>query len=158
MKCQDAEKYILLQDSGEMPGKCANELAAHLHDCEPCQEFQFSLIESQVHFQTLEEEPSATAMQNVLREARVNAPEGRSARLPHFGWRPALGMAAAVVIGLSLFFGMYSSDQVAMELVMTETQLLETEDQVASTIYEGFSDDDLAFNFLMTYEDSFASL
>lgn len=158
MKCQDAEKYILLQDSGEMPEKRANELAAHLHDCEPCQEFQFSLIESQVHFQTLEEEPSATTMQNVLREARVNAPEGHNARLPHFGWRPALGMAAALMIGLSLFFGMYSSDQVAMELVMTETQLLETEDQVASTIYEGFSDDDLAFNFLMTYEDSFASL
>ncbi len=158
MKCQDAEKYILLQDSGEMPEKRANELAAHLHDCEPCQEFQFSLIESQVHFQTLEEEPSATAMQNVLREARMNTPEGRNVRLPHFGWRPAIGMAAALVIGLGLFFGQYSSDQVAMELVMTETQLLETEDQVASTIYDGFSDDDLAFNFLMTYEDSFASL
>ena len=158
MKCPDAEKLILLQDSGEMPEKRANELAAHLHDCEPCQEFQFSLIESQVHFQSRQEDPPATAVQNVLREARVNAPEKKQSRLPVFGLRQILPLAATLAIALGLFFGLYDPDKVAMELVITETQLMESEDQVATMMYEGFSDDDHAFNFLMTYEDSYASL
>jgi anti-sigma factor RsiW len=158
MTCQDAEKLILLQDSGEMPTKRANELAAHLHDCEDCRQFQFALIESKPHFYALEEEPSATIMQNVLREARVNAPEKKRFRLPLFGMRQIIPAAAALVIALGLFFGMNSPDKVAMELVMTETQLMDTETQLASMVYEGFSDDDHAFNFLMTYEDSYASL
>lgn len=158
MNCHDAEKWILLQDSGELPAKRANELAAHLHDCGPCREFQFALIESKPHFYAQEEEPSATAMQNVLREARKSAPEKKLIRLPHFGLRPALGMAATLAVALGLFFGMHSPDKVAMELVMTETQLMDSETRVASMVYDGFSDDDLAFNFLMTYEDSYASL
>ncbi len=158
MKCQDAEKYILLQDSGEMPAKRANELAAHLHDCKPCREFQFVMLESKPHFYAQEEEPSAAAMQNVLREARKNAPEKKIIRMPSYIMRPVLSMAAAAAIALGLFFSMSSPDKVAMELVMTETQLMNTEDQVASVIYSGFSEDDLAFNFLMTYEDSYASL
>ena len=32
MKCQNAEKWILLQDSGEMPKQHESALAAHLHD------------------------------------------------------------------------------------------------------------------------------
>ncbi len=40
-----------------------------------------------------------------------------------------------------------------MEFVVTETQLLSAEDQIVSVMYEGLSDDDLAFNFLMTYEE-----
>ncbi|MDF7826838.1 hypothetical protein P4B35_22615 [Pontiellaceae bacterium B12227] len=155
MKCQDAQKWILLQDSGEMPAKHGNALAAHMHDCEPCREFQFALIESQQVFQT-QEEPSATAVQNVLREARLNVPEKKRATI----WvlKPALVAAAALVIGVGLFFSAFSPDKVGMELVVNETQLLTAEDQVASVMYNGLSDDDLAFNFLMTYEDSYASL
>ena len=36
---------------------------------------------------------------------------------------------------------------------VTETQLLDSEDQVVSIMYDGLSEDDLAFNFLMTYRD-----
>lgn len=158
MKCHDAEKWILLQDSGELPAKRAKELAAHLHDCEACREFQFALIESKPHFHSLEEEPSATVMQNVLREARKNAPEKKRFRLPMFGTRQLIPLAASVLIVLSLIVGRYSPDKVGMELVMTETQLMDTETRVTSMMYEGFSEDDLAFNFLMTYEDSYASL
>jgi anti-sigma factor RsiW len=155
MKCQDAEKWVLLQDSGEMPAKHENALATHLHDCNPCQQFQFALIESQHIFQTLEE-PSATAVQNVLREARVNVPEKKRVTLWLF--KPAFAAAAALIIGAGIFFSAFAPDKVGMEFVVTETQLLNADDQVASVMYSGLSDDDLAFNFLMTYEDSYASL
>ena len=155
MKCHDAEKWIMLQNSGEMPAKNENALAAHLHDCEPCRQFQFALIESQQVFQPLEE-PSVKAVQNVLREARLNAPEKKKASI----WvlKPVVATAAAAVIGLGLFFGAFSPDKVGMELVMTETQLLTADDQISSVMYNGLSEDDLAFNFLMTYEDSYAAL
>jgi anti-sigma factor RsiW len=152
MNCQDAEKWILLQDSGELPAKHINALAAHLHDCEACQQFQFSLIESKHAFQATNE-PTTNAIQNVLREARINAPEKKRASL----WvlRPAVAMAASLLIGLGVFFSSTGSgNKVGMELVVTETQLLSTEDQISSVMYSGFSDDDLAFNFLMTYEES----
>lgn len=155
MKCHDAEKGILLQDSGEMPTKHESALAAHLHDCEPCREFQFALFESQHAFQTLEE-PPATAIQNVLRAARLNVPEKK--RAPIWILKPAFAAAAALIIGVGLFFGAFAPDKVGMELVVNETQLLNAEDQVASVMYNGLSEDDLAFNFLMTYEDSYASL
>ncbi|MBT8043012.1 MAG: hypothetical protein KJN98_07560 [Pontiella sp.] len=149
MKCLNAEKLMLLQDSGEMPARQANPLAAHLHDCKPCQQFQHALVESQQAFQAAEE-PSAKALQNVLREARVNAPERKPIRI--FGLKPALAMAASVLIGLGAFFTLFSYNRVGMELMVTETQLLEAEDQMVSVMYSGLSEDDLAFNFLMTYE------
>ncbi|MEA2067908.1 MAG: hypothetical protein U9P12_01795 [Verrucomicrobiota bacterium] len=149
MKCQKAEKLILLQDSGEMAEKQANPLAAHLHDCEPCRQFQHALIESAASFQSLEE-PPAKAMQNILREARLNAPEKEPAKV--FGFKPALAMAASLVIGLGFFFSAFGPDKVGLELVMTETQLMESADQLVSVMYSGLSEDDLAFNFLMTYE------
>jgi predicted anti-sigma-YlaC factor YlaD len=151
MKCQDAEKYILLQSSGELPQAKENALAAHLHDCQSCQEFQFTLIESEVMFEDMQEEPSAKALQNVLREARINAPEQRKAQI--FAWRPALAMAASFVIALGLFLGAVGPDKVGMELVVTDTQMLESSDQLASVMYDGISADDLAFNVLLTYEE-----
>jgi anti-sigma factor RsiW len=155
MNCQNAEKYILLQDSGELPKKHTNSLAAHLHDCEPCQQFQFALMESQRVFQPLEQ-PSSKAVQNVLREARLNVPEKKPAKI--WGLKPAVAMAALLVIGVGIFLSPIGSDKVAMELVVGKTQLLTVDDQISSVIYSGLSDDDLAFNFLMTYEDNYASL
>lgn len=155
MKCHDAENWMLLQDSGEMPANKANELAAHLHDCDPCQRFQHALIESHSAFESTEE-PPASVVQNVLRAARTNVPEKRRAQI--FTLKPALALAASVVVALGLFFTVFSPDKVGMELVMTETQLLESEDQMVSVMYDGMSDDDLAFGFLMTYDDAIASL
>ena len=150
MNCQNAENWMLLQDSGELPAKRENELAAHLHDCDSCQRFQFALIESRAAFQAVEE-PSLKAVQNVLREARLNAPEKKRAKL--LVLKPAVAIAASLIIGLGLFFGAFGPDEVGMEFVVTETQLLSAEDQIVSVMYEGLSDDDLAFNFLMTYEE-----
>ncbi|VGO12971.1 hypothetical protein PDESU_01525 [Pontiella desulfatans] len=155
MKCQDAEQRILLHDSGEMPPKQAAALESHLRRCEPCNQFQQALAESHKVFQ-IQEEPSAKALQNVLREARRHAPEKKQANL----WflKPALAMAAVVAIALGFFFSTSASDKVGMELTVSKTQLMEGEDQMVSLMYDGLSEDDLAFNFLMTYEGTLASL
>ena len=131
-----------------MVKKLANPLAAHLHDCDPCRQFQHILIESQYATQSMEE-PSTKVMQNILREARLNAPAMKPAKI--FMLRPLVGIAASLLIGLSLFFTAFSPDKVGMELVVSETQLLDSTDQIVSVMYSGLSEDDLAFNFLMTY-------
>jgi hypothetical protein len=97
------------------------------------------------------EEPSATVLNNVKREARRLAPEQKQAKV--FFWKPAFAMAAAAMIFLGLFFTAFHPDQVGLELVMTETDLLDPSDQIVSIMYSGLSEDDLAFNFLMTYEE-----
>ena len=150
MKCNEAEKLILLQDSGELAAKRDGSIVAHLHDCEPCRRFQHALVGSQDVFQTLEE-PSVTVLNNIKREARRLAPERNQAKV--FYWKPAFALAATVMIGLGIFFTNFRPDRVGLELVMAETQLLDTQDQVISVMYCGLSEDDLAFNFLMTYDE-----
>ncbi|VGO19435.1 anti-sigma factor family protein [Pontiella sulfatireligans] len=151
MKCTEAEKWVLLQDSGEIPAKRKNALAAHLHDCNPCRQFQHALIESQQLFPTTEE-PGAKALQNVLREARLQAPERKRVQLFNWNWKPALAMAASVLIGLGFFSLTLRPDRVGLELVVTEMQMMDAEDQIVDVMYSGLSEDNLAFNFLMSYE------
>ena len=150
MKCNEAEKLVLLQDSGELADKQVRGLIAHLHDCEPCQRFQHALLESQNHIQALQEPPVAL-LNEIKREARRRAPEGKRAQ--RFYLKPALAMAASVLIALGFFLSSFRPDTVGLELMMTQTELLEPVDQAVSVMYTGLSEDDLAFNFLMTYEE-----
>jgi predicted anti-sigma-YlaC factor YlaD len=147
MKCNEAQKWILLEDSGENTVKHGGALAAHLHDCDPCRRFQHALIESQDVFKA-QNEPSEAVLNTVKREARSRVPETSRTKILY--WKPALAMAATVMIALGLFF---RPDTVGLELVMTETELLDTSDQIVSVMYDGLSEDNLAFNFLMTYEE-----
>ena len=89
-------------------------------------------------------------MQDILREARLQAPEKKKSRIILF--RPAWAAAASLLIGLGVFFSTFSPDKVGLELMVTDTQMLNAADQLESVMYDGLSDDDLAFNFLMTYE------
>ena len=149
MKCQNAEKLILFQNSDKIPKRKAVELTAHLNNCPSCREFRQALISVQDEFKP-QHEPSLRTVQNILREARVTAPEKKAPKI--FGLKPALAMASSVCIGLGLFFTVFNPDRVAMEMVVTEAQLMDAENQVVSVMYSGLSEDDLAFNFLMTYE------
>ena len=148
MKCKHAEKLILLRDSGELAGHQTDALSIHLGGCERCRGFQQAIVESKFAFPM--EEPRAKVMQDILREARLNAPQKKPARI--FGLKPALAMAASAMIGLGLFLSTVGPGKVGMELDVSETQLLEANDQMISVMYSGLSEDDLAFNFLMTYE------
>ena len=150
MKCNEAEKWILLQGSEELASKYAGTLAAHLHDCGPCRRFQHALVEAQDVFQP-GTEPAEFVLTNIKREARKLAPETKRGRIIY--WKPALAMAASLMIALGIFFSSTQSDTVGLELVMTEIELLDTSDQIVSVMYSGLSEDDLAFNFLMTYEE-----
>ncbi len=149
MKCIIAEKFILLQDSGELGANKALELEAHLAGCESCRQFNQVLRATETSFGA-GHEPSIKVVQDVLRAAHTNAPERK--HLPVFGWKPALAMAASVVILLGLVLGNYNANRVGMELMVTDAQFMNAEDQVVSVMYDGLSEDDLAFNFLMTNE------
>jgi predicted anti-sigma-YlaC factor YlaD len=150
MKCNEAEKWILLQDSGEKTAKHTGALAAHLHDCEPCRRFQHALVESQDIYQAAEK-PSAAVLNHINREARRLVPEKLHAKI--MCWKPALALAASLMIGLGIFFSNTRPDTIGLELIMTEAELLDTSDQITLVMYDGLSEDDLAFNFLMTYEE-----
>ena len=150
MKCSEAEKLLLLQDSGELAGNRINALAAHLRKCAECLHFQQSIEKSRLAIPAMEE-PGVKVVQNILREARRLAPEKKPARI--LGLKPVLAMAASIMIGLGIFFSAFGPGKVGMELDMSETQLLGSEEQIVSVMYSGLSEDDLAFNFLMTYEE-----
>jgi len=147
MKCTEAEKWILLEDSYPH----SDTLAAHLRRCESCRSFQHALTVVRDVAQATEEPPEAI-LNNIKREARRQAPEPKKALLIY--WKPALATAASVMIALGLFFTTYNPDHVGLELVMSDAELLDTQDQAISVMYAGLSEDDLAFNFLMTYEES----
>ena len=149
MKCSEAEKQILLRDSGEWAKKNRNALLSHLRRCGECRRFQHALLEARDGFQTLEE-PSHTVLNNIKREARKRAPEPSQAKILH--WKPVLAMAASAMIGLGLFLTAFQPDRVGMEFEMSETELLDSQGQLVNIMYSGLSDDDLAFNFLMTYD------
>ncbi|MCK4563120.1 MAG: hypothetical protein KAU94_00440 [Verrucomicrobia bacterium] len=150
MKCNEAEKCVLLQDSREISGKHGGALAAHLHGCEACRRFQHALAGSRGIVQA-SKEPSEAILNNIKREARRLVPEQKQATFIY--WKPAVAMAASVMIALGMFLSVFRPDHIGLELVMTETELLGSQDQVVSVMYGGLSDDDLAFNFLMTYEE-----
>ena len=61
---------------------------------------------------------------------------------------------ASLAIVMGIFLSNVSSDKVAMVFTATETQLLDPDDQVVGVMYDGLSEDDLAFNFLTTYRDN----
>jgi len=149
MKCHDAEKLMLLQQSGCLSDRKIGALAAHRNQCPACAAFHQALTTAQSTF-ARQQEPPVRIVQNILREARTNAPEKKKYRT--FVPRPALAMAASVFILLGLLFTAYRPGRVGMEMIVTEAQLLNTEDQIASVLYSGLSEDDLAFNFFMTYE------
>jgi predicted anti-sigma-YlaC factor YlaD len=150
MKCKHAEKSILLKDSGELTPHQTGALAEHLDECTSCRAFERGLLESKTAFSPADE-PNLKSLQNVLREARRNAPDRKHVKI--FGLKPVLAMASSLAILLGIFLSNVSPDEVGLVFNVTETQLLDPDDQVVSVMYDGLSEDDLAFNFLMTYWD-----
>jgi predicted anti-sigma-YlaC factor YlaD len=150
MKCSKAKNQILLQESGELSQKKKSTLLSHLQSCPECRQFKETLIQSLEIFQPMEEPPVA-ALNEIKREARRRAPQRKQAKTLY--WKPALAMAASALIALGIFFSHTRPNRVGLELVLTETELLAPADQAIEIMYSGLSDDDLAFNFLMTYEE-----
>ena len=150
MTCKTAEKLILLQDSGELTGDRSDALITHLHACGNCRDYKMSIMETKLAIPTMEE-PDALLVKNILREARLLAPKKKMIRI--FSLRPALAMAASLVVALGLFLSSLGSGKVGMEMDVSESQLMESSDQIVDVMYSALSEDDLAFNFLMTFEE-----
>jgi predicted anti-sigma-YlaC factor YlaD len=152
MKCNEAKNLLLLKESGELSRpKETTLLSSHLQTCAECRQFEKTLIQSRLLFQPLEEPPAAV-LNEIKREARRTAPHSK--RIKTLYWKPALAMAASALIALGLFFTHTRPAAGGLELVLTETELLTPADQAIDVMYSGLSDDDLAFNFLMTYEEA----
>jgi predicted anti-sigma-YlaC factor YlaD len=150
MKCNNAVKSILLKDSGELAPRKIGALTAHLNQCASCRTFERALQESKASYAPVNE-PSVKTLLNVLRETRLNAPVRKHLRI--FGLKPVLAMASSLAIVLGVFLSNVSPDEVGLVFNVTETQLLDPDEQAVSVMYDGLSEDDLAFNFLMTYRD-----
>ena len=151
MKCHKAEKALLLENSGELSARKSGVLAEHLHTCASCRGFRQTLVESE-NLYSPADEPGLKTMQSVLRETRLNAPNRKPAGI--FGLKPVLAMASSLAIVLGIVLSNTGADKVGMVFTATETQLLDPDDQVVGVMYDGLSEDDLAFNFLMTYRDN----
>lgn len=150
MKCKTAEKLILLEDSGELSGDRYNALDAHLSGCPACKDYKTSLLESKLAVPSMEG-PEEPLVRNVLREARLMAPTQKRVKI--YGVRPAFVMAASLAMAFGLFFSSFHPGEVGMEMDLPETLLMESSDQMVDVMYSGLSEDDLAFNFLMTFDE-----
>ena len=149
MNCEHIQKLILLEDSGELSERHCSAMAAHVEKCADCRSFRQMLVDVRTATRPVAE-PSENVLNTIKREARKRAPESKRAKVYHL--KPALAMAASVVILLGLLIVPVSRDHVGLELVMSDTELLGTQDQIVSVMYDGLSEDNLAFNFLMTYD------
>lgn len=151
MNCKHYQKQILLQDAGELPKRQRIRLAHHIQACPACHALQEE-IQTLHSASRANAEPSNAVLSSVHRMARQMAPTPRRATAyPLF--KPAfVGAVASLAILLALIAKPSSSDKAYTEFVLLDAQLLEPHEQVAHVINNGFSDDDLAFNFLMTYD------
>ena len=101
MRCSEAEKSILLQDSGELGAARTGKLEAHLSGCAACRGFRQALLAAGSVFDA-GKEPSARAVQDVLRTARITAPTQQ--HQPVFVWKPAMAVAATVTVEMNTKF------------------------------------------------------
>lgn len=151
MKCNEAELWILLQDSNELATSKQKILNDHLKQCTSCIQFQANLDLLQENTCPMEE-PSPFIINNINREARKEAPQPKLSLVR--SWKPAIGIAAGLLMALGLFFSKTPVPAAGIDLTFTETELLEPHDQLIDVMYSGLSEDDLAFNFLMTYDEN----
>ena len=151
MKCSEAKKRILMRDSGELKPSAGAGLVSHLRSCAECRRFEEALRVSREAFQPLEE-PSAAVLAEIKREARRLAPQRRPVLVSL--WKPALAMAASLLVVLGIHLGRAGTGkgEGQGEGGLTATQLLDPQDQVVEVMYAALSDDDLAFDFLMSYD------
>jgi len=147
MTCENIKNQILLKE----PAALSPEVLAHIKRCSSCQEFQQTLSQSQHLFQPTDQ-PSEALLNKIKHEARRQVPS-HSLHI----WRrlrPLLATAASVTILLGIVLTRHPQQKINPAIPFAEIELLDAQDQVASAVNESFSEDELAFNFVMTYDDT----
>jgi len=145
--CEQIKNQILLEDKEGLP----SEVLTHLEYCESCREFHGMIA----RFKTsplfaAKDEPSLDVLNEVKREIRRRVPS-RSLTVWR-RWRPALVMAASFVVLLAFVLQKNTPQTANVGIVLTEMDVLDSQEQVANAMNDSFSEDDLAFNFVMTYD------
>ena len=98
MKCKEAERWVLLSDSGELPPRKLARLERHLEQCPDCAAFRDDLkrIAQSARRALPAEQPGPAALAAIMRAARERLASGRPPRRPLFarGYPAAAGVLA----------------------------------------------------------------
>jgi len=146
MTCEKTKNQILLEDTARLSA----EVSTHLKQCESCRDFQQIVTQSKKIFLPADQ-PSEALVDQIKNEAQRLAPS-RSLKI----WRrlrPTLAMAASFAILLGFVLTNTPQTEGISGLTLNETDLLNSQDQLLNVTTESFSEDDLAFNFMMTDDD-----
>ncbi len=96
MKCNTTERWMLLNQAGELSPRKIQRMQTHVAQCTACQEWHAALraFEVSANEGVASGEPSATVVANIKREARRHAdvPAPGAQLTPWL--RPAYGLAA----------------------------------------------------------------
>ena len=104
MKCNTTERWMLLNQAGELSPRKMQRMQTHVAQCTACQEWHAALCAIEVRTTGIMAggEPSAAVVANIKREARVHAdlPAPGERLAPWL--RPAYGLAAVAALCLLL--------------------------------------------------------
>ncbi len=109
MNCRQAERWLLLASSGELPPRKLAILKRHVGQCSSCAAFRGDLerIAESASRALAAEEPSPVALSAIMRAARNEAPSERPQRRRAFAQRRhaaagALALAASLLVCVGL--------------------------------------------------------
>ncbi len=102
MNCRNFERMLLLGQSGELPPRGRNALAAHLAACPACRARRddVNAITGFMDAMTPSRGPSAAVLERIMTAALIERPVRRTGVL-----HPAWGRALAAAAALALLFG-----------------------------------------------------
>jgi hypothetical protein len=102
MNCRDWEERVVLDAGGDLTGLEAEEAARHLADCPGCRAFSSRLKDTLAELREAHTNDVAAAHFTAVRAAVLAEIERRRRGWRRLVWVSAVGVAAAVVLGLAL--------------------------------------------------------
>ncbi len=124
MDCRDFRKMLSREIDGEIDHADEKSLSAHLEVCESCRRAHAALKEATaLHRDLAQLEPPRTLVTDVM--ASIGEPERRG-RLTGF-FRIAVPIAAAVVLVLGVYAGMFLGDLIKQPAINGSLAVLELE-------------------------------
>jgi hypothetical protein len=145
MTCKKVEKIIL---STPRDTPLPLQVSKHLQECATCRE----LLQTLQFFQknsSIPIDPPTEIMENIFQQARKNVPTSSSEKRIFYPiLRPALAAAALFILLIGIFISLPPVPTLQIPLVASDLQSLQ--EQSISIMYQGFSEEDLAVEFLMS--------
>lgn len=161
MRCQQAEKLILLDQSSELGDADRSTLREHLKTCSDCRGYEklISGLESTIGEQASAKPPEATR-ELVMEMARKRQTPRDIRRTHSMGiWRPILASAAGLCLVLTGWL-IFQRHQMEQELLLTDNISLQAAQEIVEELDNGDTqldtllmettrDDDLALDYFV---------